>query len=97
MADSTIPQLPELVNPSGQEFMVVDSGAGARKVRIENFPSGPQGEAGVNANVAFVQHGSNTATARPSGFAQVIWYGSVQPANAVAPDLVIRIDETVPF
>jgi hypothetical protein len=57
-------------------------------------PAGPQGAPGVSANVQFVQHGANEDAARPVGFAQVIWYGTVQPSNAVAPDIVIRTDES---
>ena len=44
---------------------------------------------------ASVVHGATAGTARPTGYAGVIWYGSVQPTNAVAPDLVIRTDEAV--
>ncbi len=32
-------------------------------------------------------HGSNTATARPTGFAVVTWIGSVSPTNAIANDI----------
>lgn len=34
----------------------------------------------------FVNHGSTAGTARPTGFASIEWYGSVQPTNAVAGD-----------
>lgn len=34
----------------------------------------------------FVNHGSTAATARPSGFASVDWYGTVEPDNAVEGD-----------
>jgi len=34
----------------------------------------------------FVNHGATAGTARPTGFASVEWYGSVQPTNAVAGD-----------
>jgi len=53
----------------------------------------------VNALKALVYgsvvHGSNAATARPSGFAGIVWFGSVQPSNAVAPDVIVRTDEAV--
>lgn len=34
----------------------------------------------------WVNHGSTAGTARPSGFASVEWYGSVEPTNAIAGD-----------
>jgi hypothetical protein len=58
-------------------------------------PEGPTGPAGVNANIQFVNHGAVNSVARPVGFDQVIWYGSVQPLNMIAPDIVIRTDEAV--
>ena len=42
-----------------------------------------------------VNHGSNPSTARPTGYAGVIWYGSVQPTNMAEPDIVIRTDEAI--
>lgn len=42
-----------------------------------------------------VVHGVTAGTARPTGFAGIIWYGSVQPTNIEAPDIVIRTDEAV--
>jgi hypothetical protein len=42
---------------------------------------------------AMVNHGATASTARPTGWAGVIWYGSVQPDNITAPDIVIRTDE----
>lgn len=47
------------------------------------------------AAVTFVNHGATASTARPTGYAMVIWYGSVQPTNMVAPDIVIRTDEAI--
>jgi hypothetical protein len=44
---------------------------------------------------AVVNHGSNATTTRPSGYAGVIWYGSVQPTNMTGVDIVIRTDEVV--
>jgi hypothetical protein len=55
---------------------------------------GVQGVAGDDANVQFVQHGADANVARPVGFDQVVWYGSVQPVNAVVPDIVVRTDES---
>jgi hypothetical protein len=40
-----------------------------------------------------VNHGATAATARPTGWAGVIWYGSVQPDNIAGQDIVIRTDE----
>lgn len=34
----------------------------------------------------YVNHGSTAATARPSGYASIEWYGSVQPDNWIAGD-----------
>jgi len=45
--------------------------------------------------VTMVNHGATAGTARPTGYAMVIWYGSVAPTNATAPDIVIRTDEAV--
>lgn len=42
-----------------------------------------------------VAHGATAGTARPSGWAGVIWVGSVQPTNATGSDFVIRTDEAV--
>ena len=50
--------------------------------------------AGAVTNIGHINHGATASTARPS-FDMVIWYGSVQPTNAIAPDLVIRTDEAV--
>lgn len=58
--------------------------------------TGATGPAGDDANVQFVNHGSDPNVARPTGFDQVIWYGSVQPVNMVAPDIVVRTDESEP-
>src|SRR5690606_15987393 len=42
----------------------------------------------LNTNgVGFVNHGATASTARPEGFAMVIWYGSVEPSNMVAGDI----------
>lgn len=53
-AAQTIAQLTEIVTPTGTEWLVVDPGSGARKVRVANFaalapegPQGPQGETGA--------------------------------------------------
>jgi hypothetical protein len=42
-----------------------------------------------------VNHGSTASTSRPTGYAGVIWYGSVQPTNITGQDFVIRTDEAV--
>lgn len=34
-----------------------------------------------------VVHGANASTARPVGFAQVTWIGTVEPTNAVTNDI----------
>jgi len=34
----------------------------------------------------FVNHGATAGTARPSGFASIEWYGSVEPTNAIDGD-----------
>lgn len=78
------------VDPVTQLTLVVGPAASA----ISVINAGPVGPPGVNP-VTLVDHGSNQNTVRPSGFAMVIWYGSVQPLNAVEPDIVIRTDEAV--
>jgi hypothetical protein len=45
--------------------------------------------------VGFCNHGATASTARPLGFGMIIWYGSVQPTNMVAPDICIRTDLAV--
>jgi len=45
--------------------------------------------------VTFINHGATAGTARPVGWGMVIWYGSVQPTNMVAPDICIRTDLAV--
>ena len=42
-----------------------------------------------------VNHGATAGTARPTGYAGIIWYGSVAPTNATGVDIVIRTDEAV--
>lgn len=37
--------------------------------------------------VTFVKHGATAGTTRPTGFAVVIWLGSVEPTNAVDDDI----------
>lgn len=37
--------------------------------------------------VGFINHGATAATARPVGFAMVIWYGSVEPDNLETGDI----------
>ena len=44
---------------------------------------------------ASVNHGANAAESRPTGYAGVIWFGSVQPVNATGVDLVVRTDEAL--
>ena len=41
----------------------------------------------TTAGMGVVAHGSNASTARPTGFAQVTWVGSVSPTNAAANDV----------
>lgn len=35
----------------------------------------------------YVNHGSTAGTTRPSGFAAVLWYGTVEPDNMIAGDI----------
>ena len=42
-----------------------------------------------------VNHGADENVARPTGFAGVIWFGTVQPLNMTNPDIVIRTDEAI--
>lgn len=37
-----------------------------------------------------VVHGATAATARPSGFAVILWIGSVTPTNGVSGDLFLN-------
>lgn len=65
--------------------------------KIVNLPAATATGQAVNLGqaVVFINHGATAGTARPTGAAFVIWYGSVQPTNAVVPDVVIRTDEAV--
>lgn len=36
---------------------------------------------------AYVNHGATAGTARPSGYAAVVWIGSVEPTNASNGDI----------
>lgn len=48
--------------------------------------------AGGGANTkGFVNHGSTASTARPSGYASIEWYGSVEPTNMANGDTWIRV------
>lgn len=63
--------------------------------RLFNFKMRPQYN-GTNLPiisdvVGFVNHGSTAGTARPSGYAMVIWYGTVQPTNMSVGDLWIDV------
>lgn len=80
------------VDPITQIAVVI--GPAASAVSVVN--AGPIGPPGIDHNaVTYFNHGSNPNAARPNGYAMVIWYGSVQPVNAVVPDIVIRTDEAV--
>ena len=57
--------------------------------------TGVHGIVDTAALAYFVDHGAVAGTARPAGAGMVIWSGSVQPTNAIAPDIVIRTDEAV--
>ena len=39
----------------------------------------------------FVNHGAVAGTARPTGFASIEWYGSVEPTNAITGDTWIDV------
>jgi hypothetical protein len=100
----TIDQLVEITDPEGVDWLLgAKNGIGrARKISIANAilqgaqgDPGADGADGADANITFVNHGGDPNTARPAGYTAVVWYGSVQPNNAVAPDIVIRTDESV--
>lgn len=39
------------------------------------------------SGMGFVNHGATAGTARPTGYASVTWYGSVQPTNMAVGDI----------
>lgn len=41
--------------------------------------------------VGYVNHGATASTARPTGFASIIWRGTVAPTNATAEDTWIDV------
>lgn len=43
----------------------------------------------LGQGVVFVNHGATAGTARPANAVMVIWSGTVQPTNAVSPDIWI--------
>jgi hypothetical protein len=65
---------------------VLDAGTARTNLGIDDY-------ALKSESWAMVNHGATAATARPTGWAGVIWYGSVQPDNITVPDIVIRTDE----
>ena len=38
------------------------------------------------AGLTYVEHGATAGTARPSGYGLVVWYGTVEPTNAIDND-----------
>jgi len=61
-------------------------------VRVIVAPGpGPQGPMGPGAGVVVI-HGDDPNVERPPDAELVFWYGSVQPVNAVTPDVVVRTD-----
>lgn len=65
------------VNTSGQLVFVDDAGT---SLNLSTLGSGA---------VGYVKHGATAGTARPSGYAVVLWEGSVTPTNASNDDLWI--------
>ena len=60
---------------------------------IDTFSKTDHTHTAVPDEIAFVNHAAGATVARPTGHEMVVWYGSVQPNNMVAPDIVIRTDE----
>lgn len=85
---------------AGEPYLVSDEGVVAVGTDVDVYIDIAT-EASVSAAISalkatvygVVNHGSTAGTSRPSGFAGIIWYGSVQPTNATGVDIVIRTDE----
>ena len=55
----------------------------------EQWVSGAGGGGGGAEALGYVNHGSTAGTARPSGYAAIVWLGSVEPTNATNGDVWI--------
>jgi lysophospholipase L1-like esterase len=61
--------------------------------------TGPSDTAAINAVIAqraasgmgFVNHGATAGTVRPTGYAAVTWYGTVQPTNMAVGDIWVDV------
>lgn len=88
-SDVTITNLPgdgddfEHVLSAGDRILVLPDGA-QFKVWLENPVSGKTLAANALGHVA---HGSVASTVRPSGFAAIVWVGTVEPDNWLPGDL----------
>lgn len=64
------------------------SPSGANDAASKSYVDTKQAAATIAANGAgWVYHGSLAGTSRPSGFAAIIWVGSVEPTNAINNDV----------
>lgn len=45
----------------------------------------------ISNTVTMVNHGSNASTARPTGYALVIWVGTVNPNNRATGDIFCNV------
>lgn len=81
-ASVTAAKLAAALKPSG--------GAATTDEAVRRLGTGA-GEAAPGVNgLGVVEHGTNAATTRPTGYAQILWVGSVDPTNKVAGDIWMR-------
>lgn len=79
---------------TSETALYLDTTAGAPKVMAKGKDSAGTvysrdltlGAGLATSGKGWVNHGSTAGTARPTGYASVEWYGSVQPSNAQVGD-----------
>lgn len=79
---------------AGTQTVGVDVGTGAAQAAAGNHahPGTYVALSVIDASgKGFVNHGATASTTRPSGYASVEWYGSVEPTNAVTGDTWVDI------
>jgi hypothetical protein len=78
----------------GNALSDVDAAAAKTNLGLGTMAEEASGDYALRSDSwAMVNHGATASTARPTGWAGVIWYGSVQPDNITGQDIVIRTDE----
>lgn len=72
--------------PQGDPGVVQSVVAGAGIEVNDTDPANPEVAISSVNSKGFVNHGSTAGTARPSGYASIEWFGTVEPTNAINGD-----------